>query len=486
MLKFVPTQPHRKPYTNSAWFVVAIVICIWFVSCPGCVGTPEDKTDSREEVIFWHFWGGADGKVVDDAVRRFNESQYKYRVRAIAMPGNNLDTKLFLSIAGGDPPDLVNQDDPIVADWAYRGIIERFDDFVSGEELAKVTNHLLPSARRLGQFDNGNYAIANGLDIRALLYNKTHLEENNLTVPQTIEQFNDVCNSISPPGKESREFYAYLPDARRLWTWGYVFGGRFVDPASNEANFDDGVYDALDWMQGFTDSYGEDNIAAFRTGDQSLPGKTFPLLPTNDDAMVGRYVFVLAGQWNTRDVNEFQLARKQKNITFPEFGVCPLPYPSGGRAKGGWVNGNVFVVPKNAGNKKGAWEFVKFWIGSTNPDEAAKTCAQGGWIPTHRQVIESATFQDHLDEHPLFAEFVELAKSENQFAYPMIPGAPFYVRTLNASVESVLGDSEREPRAELDSAEKKIQQHLHRVLQNYRREDYHREENAKEPNRDPK
>jgi len=444
------------------------------------MGTLEKKTDSREEVIFWHFWGGADGKVVDDVVRRFNESQNRYRVRAIAMAGNTLDTQLFLSIAGGDPPDLVNQDDPIVADWAYRGIIEPFESFVSIKELTTVTNPMLPSALRLGQFDNANYAIANGLDIRAMLYNKTFLEQNNLAVPQTIEQFNDVCTSISPPGKEPRKFYAYLPDARRLWTWGYVFGGRFVDPASNQASIDDGVYDALDWMQGFTGMYGEDNIAAFRTGDQSLPGKTFPLLPTSDDAMVGRYVFVLAGQWNTRDVNEFQLARQRKKIPYPEFGVCPLPYPSEGRAKGGWVNGNVFVVPKNAGNKKGAWEFVKFWIGATNADEAAKTCAEGGWIPTHRQVIESTTFQNHLKGHPLFAEFVELAKSENQFAYPMIPGAPFYVRTLNSRVESVLGDSEHEPRAVLESAEKKIQQHLNRVLQNYRRE-----EKVLEANREP-
>ena len=30
--------------------------------------------DGREEVVFWHFWGGADRDVVEDVVRRFNES----------------------------------------------------------------------------------------------------------------------------------------------------------------------------------------------------------------------------------------------------------------------------------------------------------------------------------------------------------------------------------------------------------------------------
>ena len=41
-------------------------------------------------------------------VERFNDSQQQFFVRAIAMPGNNLDVKLFLSVTGADPPDLVN------------------------------------------------------------------------------------------------------------------------------------------------------------------------------------------------------------------------------------------------------------------------------------------------------------------------------------------------------------------------------------------
>ncbi|MCP4813841.1 MAG: hypothetical protein GY888_15145, partial [Planctomycetaceae bacterium] len=45
----------------------------------------------REEVVFWHFWGGADRQVVETVVERFNASQQQFFVRAIAMPGNNLD-----------------------------------------------------------------------------------------------------------------------------------------------------------------------------------------------------------------------------------------------------------------------------------------------------------------------------------------------------------------------------------------------------------
>ena len=79
--------------------------------------------DGREEVVFWHFWGGRDRPIVERIVKEFNTSQDRYWVRAIARPGSNLDLKFFLSLAGGDPPDLLCHDDPVVADWAHRGVL---------------------------------------------------------------------------------------------------------------------------------------------------------------------------------------------------------------------------------------------------------------------------------------------------------------------------------------------------------------------------
>ena len=92
----------------------------------------------REEVVYWHFWGGEDRDVVDDVVARFNQSQDEYFVRAVAMPGNNLHAKLFLSVAGGDPPDLVNQDDPVIPDWAARGVIQSLDQVADANEVQAV------------------------------------------------------------------------------------------------------------------------------------------------------------------------------------------------------------------------------------------------------------------------------------------------------------------------------------------------------------
>jgi multiple sugar transport system substrate-binding protein len=414
------------------------------------------QVDSQpEEVVFWHFWGGEDRRVVEDVVARFNTSQRQYSVRAVAMPGNNLDLKVFLSITGGDPPDLINQDDPILGDWAARGALLPLEGFVAPGELAQLDTWLFPAARRLGSFRGQHYALCNGLDIRALYYHQSLLEELGESPPQTLDQLDALAERITPPGKERRDRYAFLPDARRLWAWGPVFGGGFfaqddgtvsIDTPQNRA--------ALDWMISYRQRYGSDNLAAFRTGDQSLPGKTFPLLS-------GRYVFLMDGQWRVRDIRAAQRARRERGEAVTEYGVCPLPPPRGGRRDAGWVNGNFFVVPRGAKQPGGAWEFMKFWSGYGGHEAAAaQTCIAGGWIPVSSKVAEQPSFQHYLAGEPLFAEFVRLAGSEHQYPVPIIAGAPYLKREIENVGELALSDESADAAELLRAAQARVDAQL--------------------------
>lgn len=416
---------------------------------------------NRSEVLFWHFWGGADRSVVDDVVRRFNESQGEYFVRAIAMPGNNLQAKLFLAIAGGDPPDIVNQDDPIVGDWGWRGVVQPIDQVCDAEELQEIEKFLYPAADRLGRFDDRLYAVCNGMDVRALFYNRTALQRFGLDPPKTIDELNHIANVITPPDSRDPDFFGYLPDSRRLWAWGQVFGGSFYDFDTQQVTLTDPrIVQATAWMAEFGHWYGSDTINRFRQGDQSLPGKTFPLLPIRDDAMIGRYAMLMDGQWRVRDIEAFVQRRRERNVPCPEFGVCPLPYPAGGRPNAGWANGNFFVIPKGAKNSAGAVAFMKYWIGLTDPAQAAETCAMGGWIPVSPQVTAAAPFQEFLNRRPLFDEFVRLASSENQIPIPGIPGAPMFKREVERATATAMANPEQSAKAILERAQSTIQAKL--------------------------
>lgn len=426
----------------------------------------QSQNAGRSEVLFWHFWGGADRDVVDDVVRRFNDSQSEFFVRAIAMPGNNLQAKLFLAIAGGDPPDLVNQDDPIVGDWGWRNAIQSIDSICSKEEVDEIREHLFPSALKLGSYNNQLFGVCNGLDIRALYYNKTALDQHGLEPPQSIGDLDIIAKTFCPPGSERPEVFGYLPDSRRLWAWGYVFGGNFFDVQNREVLVHGTpIRKAAEWMSSYARWYGADTINRFRQGDQSLPGKTFPMLPINDDAVVGRYVVLMDGQWRVRDIDAFQKRRTDNGIESPEFGVCPLPCPEGGRTDAGWVNGNFFVIPKGSKNTRGALAFMKFWIGLDDPEQAAVTCAAGGWIPVSQSVVEAQSFQDFMKQHPLFTEFVRLAGSKNQFPVPVIPGAPMFKREIERVAATAMSDPSQSIDDLLKDTDQRIQTHLDRMTE---------------------
>ncbi len=408
----------------------------------------------RSEVVFWHFWGGKDRPVVEEICERFNASQQEFFVRPVAMPGNNLDLKFFLSVAGGDPPDVLNQDDPIVADWAHRGALVPLDELATPDEYAQLPAWLFPAARQIGSYDGRLYALCNGLDIRALYYNADVLEEFGLDPPRTLDELDHAATTIAPPGGKPLERYGYLPDPRRLWSWGIVFGGRFYDPHTGHVTADsEPVERALDWMASYSRRYGADQVARFRKGDQSLPGAAFPLLE-------GRYAMIMDGQWRVAEIAAVEAAARERGERAPRYGVVPLPPPTGGVADAGWVNGNFFVVPRGAKNPRGAWAFMKFWSGFGGHEaEAARACVGGGWIPASGAVVEHPRFQAYLDRYPMFRTFVRLAGSPDQVPTPAVPGAQFFQDEVIRAAEDALYKL-TPPREALENATRRIEARL--------------------------
>lgn len=409
----------------------------------------------RREVVFWHFWGGRHRAVVEDIVRRFNESQSEHFVRAVAVPGHNLDVKFFLSVAGDDPPDVLNQDDPVVADWAYRGAIVPLDELAGAEEIERLSNWLFPAARQIGTYEGRLYALCNGLDIRALYYDQRLLDEHGLKPPRTLAELDRLALVVAPPDEPGpRRGFGYLPDPRRLWAWGIVFGGEFYDPATDRVSADsDRIVAALDWMASYSRRYGANQVAAFRKGDQALTGAAFPLLQ-------GRYAVVMDGQWRIAELEAAQGAARAQGRPAPVYGVVPLPPPPGGRQRAGWVNGNFFVVPRGAKNPVGAWAFMKFWSGFGGYEsEAARACVAGGWIPASPEVVREPAMEHYLNAHPAFRTFVDLAASPNQAPTPSVPGAAyFYDEILRAAEDAMYRGTP--PRAALESAARRIRVRL--------------------------
>ena len=433
-------------------------IFLWVaVLAIGCAQAPDD---GREEVVFWHFWGGRDRPIVERIVQQFNASQDRYVVRAIAMPGTNLDLKFFLSVAGNDAPDLLNHDEPVVADWAHRGVLTPLSELATEAQLKRLTAWLFPAAHALGTYEGRTYALCNGLDIRALYCNQTLLEEHGLELPRSIDDLDHIAETIAPAGKTDRyKRMGYLPDPRRLWAWGNVFGGKFANldaQCVQQTITADSpqIVAALTWMASYSRRYGPSHVAAFRSGEQAITGATFPLLADR------RYAVVMDGQWRVRDIAEAESAARTQGEACDQFAVVPLPAPPGGRLDAGWVNGNFFVVPSQARCKKGAWEFMQFWTGFSGSErEAAEACAAGGWIPVSQSIVEQPAYREALTRQPLLGEFVRLASSPHQMPIPALPVASLYNQQVVRAAQEVMYRG-AEPQAALQHAADEVRRSL--------------------------
>ena len=173
------------------------------------------------------------------------------------------------------------------------------------------------------------------------------------------------------------------------------------------------------------------------------------------------------GQWRVREMMAATRAAQQRGEPEPKWGVVPLPPPDGGDVNAGWVNGNLFIIPRGSRNAAGAWEFMKFWSGfasgsdeaQLNESEAALACIAGGWIPASQHVVDSPKFQAYLEEAPQFAEFVRLASSKNQIPVPTIVGAAYFRSEIEKAAAEAIYEGKSARRA-LEEASDRVRKRL--------------------------
>jgi len=87
----------------------------------------------------------------------------------------------------------------------------------------------------------------------------------------------------------------------------------------------------------------------------------------------------------------------------------------------------------------------------------------GGWIPVSQSIVDRVEFQSYLKDHRLFAKFVDLAGSPNQFPVPVIPGAPRLNRELKAIGTQAINSPQRSSQQLLDEANARLQLHIGRI-----------------------
>ena len=104
--------------------------------------------------------------------------------------------KLATSAAGQSLPDIVQMDYMYIDQYVKNGLLVDLKPYI--EKGALEVSNISENTMASGTVDGGVYAICAGINSPAMMYNKTLLDENGITVKDymTIDDFEAVCRQV--------------------------------------------------------------------------------------------------------------------------------------------------------------------------------------------------------------------------------------------------------------------------------------------------
>lgn len=303
----------------------------------------------KVEVVFWHNWSGNGLDALQQAADAFNASQAKIEVKLLYVAtegGDSVTSKMITAVAGGNPPEAILASRYGIAE--YMDMVTLVDDLVARDNVDLSVFY--PWALNEASYEGKLLGLPYDGTSRVLFYNKDHFAAAGLdpeNPPKTIAELTAYAEKLTIRGADGRiEQYGLIPTLGQGWlySWGWSFGGEFVDANGVVTPNDPKVVEALTWMCDTAKALGVEDV----TSDTNSMGTA-----VNDPFISGKVSMVLHGNWLVGDITRYN----------PElnFGVCDIPGPEGVPPTT-FVGGRAIVIPKGVTGEKldAAWEWVKF------------------------------------------------------------------------------------------------------------------------------
>ena len=329
-----------------------LLLCLAALWCGAGLASAAGE-DRKTRLVVWGIWRSEGWKALYQEFERRNPDIQL----VLSTSGGRMDEqKLMCGIAGGSPPDVINQDRFSVGGWAARGAFLPLDDFIKrdrGRPDAVIPEDFYPACWNEAVYQGRVYAIPNTTDDRILYYNEDLLKREGLVdqqgrarPPRTWAELKDYARRLTKETGGRLTQLGFIPNYGNSWLYlyGWQNGGEFMSPDGRACTLDDpGIVEALTFITDVYDALGgAQKVEAFQTTFQS--GELHPLL-------TGKVAMMI-------DTNGMLGAIAQYRPDM-RFGVAPAPVPAG-RPFITWSGGFSWAIPKGAKHVEEAWRFTRF------------------------------------------------------------------------------------------------------------------------------
>jgi multiple sugar transport system substrate-binding protein len=367
------------------------------------------KAGEKQTIEVWHGWSAPhEVKAFEDAVAGFHRLHPNITVKLVK---DQTDDRITNAIRGGNPPDVVSSfTTDSVGQWCQSGAWQDLSGDISGSKLDM--NQFPKPVQQYTQYKGRRCAMPLLADAYGLYYNKALMKGEQ--PPRTFSELTALAKKLTVRNPDGTiKVAGFMPSAQyyehQVQHVATQFGAKWLTPDGRAAFASDPAVKAyLQWDKSLIDWYGYDNVKKFL---HSM-GQEFE---SSNPFEKGKVAMAVDGEWRTKFM--------QEEAPKVDYGTAPAPVPDGQDARygSGFVTGTVIGIPRGAGHRAAAWEFIRYLTTDTG---ALVTFANAlGNVPT---TIASLSSPD-LRLPPQFRTFLDIFKNPASATTPPTPNGNDYV-----------------------------------------------------------
>ncbi len=393
----------------------AVVAAIALVAA-GCSSNNSSNSGSGTTLTYWASNQGTsldnDKQVLTPVLDEFTK-QTGIKVKLEVIGWNDLQTRIQTAVTSGQGPDVLNIGNTWAASLQATGAFLPFDDAsmkaIGGSD--KFVKTALDTGGAPGKTITSVplYGLAYGL-----YYNKKMFSDAGLTPPATWEDMVADAKKLTTGGKYGFALAAgsYTENAHFAFINAAQNGAELFDSKGNPTFTSDGVVSGVkrfvDLMQ--TDKVVNPANAQYDNGVQAV-----------NDFATGKVAMIL----NQNNADNSIVANGMKS---DQYGVVPLPAPTGGQPVASHVAGINLSIFKNTKNKDAALKFVKYMTSEATQTTLGKPYSS---LPVLNGA--KAVFTDNAEEAATFQKIYNTMSKP----LPLVPAEDQFENTVGKAMNSM-------------------------------------------------
>ncbi len=379
-------MPRPRPSVLS----IALVFLLCLAAAPQMGAAQGEKIELR---VWDQFTAPGESEVVDAIYSAFTEQNPNVTITREAMSTDQMRQTVNTALASGTGPDIIFYDTGpgFAGVLADAGLILPLDDMAS---LYGWRDRFIPSAIQGATIDGKLYGLPLQVDLIGMYYNKTLLDQEELQVPQTVDELATFCGQAKEKGYEPPLAFSNNPG----WQSGHQFSmttTNMVGPATMQQLLFEhqGSWNSPEMVTA---------IDAFFVKLRDAGCFSDPNALSYDDGnslfFTGQSLLHPTGSWLVGDIEE--------NMTDYEVGMVPFPSPTGGEGSF-WVTGlgSAYYISAQSQHQEAAGQFLAHLF---SPETATR------WVGEADFAVPMAIDTANLEVSPLFKSILDvLASSTN-------------------------------------------------------------------------